>query len=129
MINEIKGNNIILREQKIEDVKFFIYWYNQPLVMFQCGFTKLTDEEAEKERITIGHKQKDSVWYTITDLEGNIIGETGLLRMWPDWNCTDLSIIIPDPKIQQRGYGTEVIRLMLSLAFEHYEMNRVAIKY
>ena len=31
MINEIKGNNIILREQKIEDVKFFIYWYNQPL--------------------------------------------------------------------------------------------------
>lgn len=102
MINEIKGNNIILREQKIEDVKFFTYWYNQPLVMFQCGFTKLTDEEAEKERITIGHKQKDSVWYTITDLEGNIIGETGLLRMWPDWNCTDLSIIIPDPKIQQR---------------------------
>ena len=106
MINEIKGNNIILREQKIEDVKFFIYWYNQPLVMFQCGFTKLTDEEAEKERITIGHKQKDSVWYTITDLEGNIIGETGLLRMWPDWNCTDLSIIIPDPKIQQRWNRT-----------------------
>ena len=68
MINEIKGNNIILREQKIEDVKFFTYWYNQPLVMFQCGFTKLTDEETEKERITIGHKQKDSVWYTITDL-------------------------------------------------------------
>ena len=48
-----------MREQKIEDVKFFTYWYNQPLVMFQCGFTKLTDEEAEKERITIGHKQKE----------------------------------------------------------------------
>ena len=93
--------------------------------MFQCGFTKLTDEEAEKERITIGHKQKDSVWYTITDLEGNIIGETGLLRMWPDWNCTDLSIIIPDPKIQQRGYGTEAIRRMLSLAFDHYEMKNL----
>ena len=27
--------------------------------MFRCGFTKLTDEEAEKERITIGHKQKE----------------------------------------------------------------------
>lgn len=127
MINEIKGNNIILRKQKIEDVKFFTYWYNQPLVMFQCGFTKLTDEEAEKERIIIGRKQKDSVWYTITDLEGNIVGETGLLRMWPTWNCTDLSIIIPDPKMQHRGYGTEAIRLMLNLAFDHYEMNRVAI--
>ena len=81
MINEIKGNNIILREQQIEDVKFFTYWYNQPLVMFQCGFTEPTDEEAEKERNRIGHKKKDSVWYTITDLNGNIIGETGLLRM------------------------------------------------
>ena len=45
--------------------------------------------------------------------------------MWPDWNCTDLSIIIPDPKIQQRGYGTEAIRLMLSLAFDHYEMKNL----
>ena len=78
MINEIKGNNIILREQKIEDAKFFTCWYNQALVMFQCGFTEPTDEEAEKERITIGHKNKDSVWYTITDLKGNIIGGTEL---------------------------------------------------
>lgn len=58
MLKEIKGNNIILREQKIEDARFFTYWYNQPLVMFQCGFTKLTDEEAEKERLTIGHKKR-----------------------------------------------------------------------
>lgn len=93
MINEIKGNNIILREQKIEAAKFFTYWYNQALAMFQCGFTEPTDEEAEKERITIGHKNKDSVWYTITDLEGNIIGETGLLRMWLVWKCTDLSVM------------------------------------
>ena len=58
MINEIKGNNIILREQQIEDVKFFTYWYNQPLVMFQCGFTEPTDEEAEKERIIIANKNR-----------------------------------------------------------------------
>ena len=32
-------------------------------------------------------------------------------------------------KLRKRGYGTEAIRLMLSLAFDHYEMNRVAIKY
>ena len=127
MINEIKGNNIILREQKIEDVKFFTYWYNQPLVMFQCGFTKLTDEEAEKERIKIGHKQKDSVWYTITDLEGNIIGETGLLRMWPTWNCTDLSIIIPDPKMQHRGYGTEAIKLISEYGFKYLNLHSIKL--
>ena len=124
---EIRGTNIILREQRIEDAKFFAYWFNQPRVMFQCGFTEPTDEEREKTSITFKHKTEDSVWYTITDLDGNLIGETGLLRMWPAWHCTDLSIIIPDPKMQHKGYGTEAISLMLDLAFDRYEMNRVAI--
>ena len=35
---EIKGKRIILREQREEDAPFFAYWFNQPQVMFQCGF-------------------------------------------------------------------------------------------
>ena len=127
MNKEIRGTNIILREQRPEDAPFFAYWFNQPQVMFQCGFTEATDEEHERFVITHNHRTEDSVWYTITDLEGNIIGETGLLRMWPAWHCTDLSIIIPDPKMQHKGYGTEAIRIMLEMAFSNYDMNRVAI--
>ena len=73
--------------------------------MFQCGFTEQTTEE--KERAAIPRKDEDSVWYTVTDMDGNIIGETGLLRMWRVWHCTDLSIILPDPSIQGKGYGTK----------------------
>ena len=127
MKKEIRGTKVILREQRIEDAPFFAYWFNQPDVMFKCGFTELTNEEHERFVITNNHKTEDSVWYTITDLDGNIIGETGLLRMWPAWHCTDLSIIIPDPKMQHQGYGTEAIRIMLEMAFNDYDMNRVAI--
>ena len=127
MGKEIIGKNIILREQKPEDAKFFAYWFNQPQVMFQCGFTELTDEQKERHVITHNHKSEDSVWFTITDTEGNIIGETGLLRMWPAWHCTDLSIIIPDPGMQHKGYGSEAIRIMLNMAFHDYGMHRVAI--
>ena len=127
MRKEIRGEKVILREQRVEDAKFFAHWFNQPRIMFQCGFTEHTDEEKERVRITGDHQSEDAVWFTITDPDGNIIGETGLLRMWPAWHCTDLSIIIPDPEMQNRGYGTEAIRLMLDLAFDQYEMNRVAI--
>ena len=126
-MEEIRGSKVILREQKPEDAKFFAYWFNQPQVMFQCGFTEPTDEEKEITSITVSHKSEDSVWYTITDLDGNPIGETGLLRMWPAWHCTDLSIIIPDPAMQHQGYGTEAIRIMLNMAFGKYDMNRVSI--
>lgn len=124
---EIKGTKIILREQRAEDAKFFAHWFNQPKIMFQCGFAELTDEEKERTNILVNHKREDALWFTITDLEGNIIGETGLLRMFPAWRCTDLSIIIPDPKMQRKGYGSEAIRIMLDLAFRRYEMNRVSI--
>ena len=124
---EIKGEKIILREQWEEDAPYFTYWFNQPKVMFQCGFEKPASEEEIRKTITVSHKREDSVWYTITDLDGNIIGETGLLRMFPAWHQTDLTIIIPDPEMQHKGYGTEAIRIMLDMAFKKYEMHRVSI--
>lgn len=127
MSKEIRGTNIILREQREDDAKFFTFWFNQPDIMFKCGFEKTVDEEKIKKDINIYHKQEDALWFTITDLDGNIIGETGLLRMFPAWHCTDLSIIIPDPQMQHKGYGTEAIRMMLDMAFSKYEMNRVSI--
>ena len=124
---EIIGKRVILRAQKEEDAKFFAYWFNQPKVMFQCGFEKSTNEEEEKKYINASHESEDSIWFTITDFDGNVIGETGLLRMFPAWHCTDLTIIIPDPERQHKGYGTEAIRLMLDMAFEEFDMNRVSI--
>ena len=127
MNQEIKGSRVILREQREDDAPFFAYWFNQPKVMFQCGFEKPTTEEEVKPCITVNHKSKDSVWFSITDLDGNIIGENGLLRMFPAWHQTDLTIIIPDAVMQHKGYGTEAIRIMLDLAFRTYKMHRVSI--
>lgn len=124
---EIRGKRVVLREQREEDAPFFAYWFNQPQIMFQCGFEKPTDEEEVKTYINVYHKAEDALWFTITDLDGNILGETGLLRMFPAWHCTDLTIIIPDPERQHKGYGTEAIRMMLDMAFSEYEMNRVSI--
>lgn len=123
MKQPIIGEHVILRERRKEDAGFFTHWYNQPRIMFQCGFTEPTTLAAEENLPT----SADSDWYTITDKNGRVVGETGLLRMWPVWHCTDLSIIIPAPEDQGRGYGTEVLELMFRLAFETYDMNRVAI--
>ena len=124
---EIQGKNILLREQREEDAAYFAYWFNQPQIMFQCGFEKPTDEETEKRRIAVDHQSDDSLWFTITDPDGNILGETGLLRMFPAWHQTDLTIILPDPRAQHKGYGTEAIRIMLDLAFREYGMHRVSV--
>lgn len=127
MKKEIRGKRIILREQREEDAPLFAHWFNQPQVMFQCGFEKPTDEEKVKRQITVDHRSEDSLWFTITDGEGRIVGETGLLWMFPAWHQTDLTIIIPDPQMQRKGYGTEAMEIMLDLAFHEYKMHRVSI--
>lgn len=123
----IYGKKIILRSHLKEDAKYFAYRHNQPDIMFKCGFRNITTEEQEINRIELRTKSKDTDWYTITDLDNRIIGETGLLRMCPEWHCTDLSIIIPNPEDQGRGYGLEAISIMFDLAFTQYDMNRIAI--
>ena len=56
MNREIRGERIILREQREEDVPFYTYWFNQPKVMFQCGFEKPTTEEEMKTCINVNNK-------------------------------------------------------------------------
>lgn len=122
---KLVGKKVILRSQRKEDAAFFARWFNEPDVMFKCGFTEPTTLEQENARIK--KAREDSDWYTITDLDGKVIGETGLLRMWPIWHCTDLSIMLPNLEDQGHGYGTEAINMMFELAFETYDMNRIAI--
>ena len=125
MKEPIIGNKIILREPCKEDAEFFAFWYNKPEVMFQCGFTETTTTEAELAAIL--NPKPDNDCYTITDLDGKIVGETYLLRINTHWHCTDMSMIIPNPHDQGKGYGMEAGRLMLRRAFEHHKLNRVAI--
>lgn len=125
MKESIIGKNVILRALRDEDADYYAHWYNQPEVMFQCGFNEMTT--VENELTAIRKPETDSDWYAVTDLSGRVVGETGLLRMWPHWFCTDMSIIIPNPDDQSKGYGGEAVRLMLARAFNHYNMNRVSI--
>lgn len=122
----IEGKRVLLREQMDADADFFCIWYNDPDIMKKCGFT----EPVTREELVDGfHKEtRDSLWFTVVNKDTNeILGETGLLRMFPEWRTTDLSIILPDPFRYRQGYGSETIQLMFDLAFNRCDFNRVAI--
>ncbi len=126
MKDPIVGKKVILRQKIESDAQFFAHWFSDPKIMFQCGFTESTTVEKETTSIK-NHIETDSDWYTVTDRSGKVVGETGLLRMWPHWHCTDMTIIIPSPDDQGKGYGEEAVKLMLDRAFNFYGMNRVSI--
>ena len=53
MSTEIKGKSIILRPQREEDAPYFTHWFNQPDVMFKCGFESEISLEEEKQYIDL----------------------------------------------------------------------------
>jgi len=67
-------------------------------------------------------------WYVIVlDEDDRVIGEAGLIRMFPLWRTTDMSIVIGERDCWRKGYGRETGRLLLDLAFNYFGMHRVAI--
>lgn len=122
----LQTDRIYLRPLLTEDVPFLLRWNNDETTRLKTGETRPTSPMQAEEYIA--KEKHDRVWFGIVLKEGDVlIGETGLLRMFPDWRTTDLSIIIPEEKCQGKGYGTEAIHLMLSYAFGNLNFNRVAI--
>ncbi len=71
---------------------------------------------------------ENRVWLAVVVRDTNqVIGETGLLRMFPAWRTTDWSLIIGEKAVRGKGYGKEAAQLMLNYAFGHLNFHRVAI--
>lgn len=88
----LESENIYLRPFIKEDIDFFTKWYNDFDTRSKIGEVDPTSSfKAEK---IIERNDKDSVWFAVVKKSDNkVIGETGLLRMFPAWATTDLTII------------------------------------
>lgn len=122
----LEGENLYLRPFLKEDVPFILRWYNDPVTRVKTGDVRPVSC-TDAERI-IDRKEDDRLWLAIVrKADDKVIGEAGLLRMFPAWGTTDLSLIIPDTTDQGHGYGTEAINLLMRHAFGDLNFNRIAV--
>jgi RimJ/RimL family protein N-acetyltransferase len=124
----LTGESVHLRPVKPEDVACIQRWCNDPEIMKLTGEVEpmsREDAEAYLRRLT---GDEDRLWFIVALKEnGKAIGEAGLLRIFPAWKTTDLSIIIGEKGEWGKGYGTEAARLLLDHAFGPLGLHRVAI--
>jgi diamine N-acetyltransferase len=122
------GERLYLRPLEKADLALIRAWANDPEVRRLTGEVKPMSEAAADEFYERVRTDSDRVWFTIVLQEGDRpIGEAGLLRMFPAWRATDLSIIIGDKAAWGQGYGTESILLLLDYSFGYLNLHRVAI--
>lgn len=122
------GKRVYLRALEKEDLIYIRKWSNDHEIRKLTGeVVSMSQADADKflERV---YSDNTREWFVIVVKENDrVIGETGLLRMFPAWRTTDISIIIGEKDVWGKGYGTEAILLLLDYAFRCLNFHRVAI--
>jgi diamine N-acetyltransferase len=124
----LAGKLVYLRPIAKADLDQLAVWFNAPEIRAVTGEVFPTSPLGMEEFLTRIQSDPTRVWFGIvTQDEDRLIGEAGLLRMFPAWRTTDLSIILGDKTTWDKGYGSEVMKLLLDYAFGHLNFHRVAI--
>lgn len=122
------GTHVYLRPIEQADLPQLYVWCNDPETRGLTGEVFPTSQAGMAEYLTKTQADSSRLWLGIVlQADDRLIGETGLLRMFPAWRTTDLSIIIGDKAGRGKGYGSEAMDLLLDYTFGHLNFHRVAI--
>jgi len=120
----LTGKDVVLRPLEEDDIPHLIRWSNDPELRKLTGeVAPMTQAEAEA-LLEKARTDESRRWFAIT-VDGRMIGETGLLRIFPEWRTTDMTVILGEER--GKGYGTQAGQLVLDLAFRELNMHRVAV--
>ncbi len=124
----LTGERVYLRPLEKEDFNQLYVWSNDPEIRGLTGEVFPTSQDSIEEFQARLRTDNSRVWFGVVVKENDrLIGEAGLLRMFPAWRTTDLSLIIGDRTAWRKGYGTEAMQLLLEYAFGYLNFHRVAI--
>jgi RimJ/RimL family protein N-acetyltransferase len=120
-----KGQKVLLRAGKREDMERQWISENDPeLFYLDGGRPRPTSLESLYRYFEQNLSREDGAFFAM-EADGKYIGHCSLHSFDNTAHVCELSIEIGDKAYWGQGYGRDAIRLLLTYAFEHLNMNRV----
>ena len=126
------GERVRLRRDERSDLPRFVEWLNDPevrryismnLPMSQAGeegwFENMLKRPPEEQPFAIEIKDGED-W--------RLIGNCGFFEIDQRNHSCEVGIFIGDKSCWNKGYGTEVMRLLLKVGFETLNLNRIFLR-
>lgn len=124
----LTGKRVLLRPLEKADLPHLVRWNNDPELRSLTGEAYPSSSESMEAWWNRIREDPGRVWFIVEEREtGQPIGEAGLLRIFPAWRTTDLTMIIGEKSCWRKGYGTEAILLLMDYAFGMLAMHRISI--
>jgi RimJ/RimL family protein N-acetyltransferase len=128
----IYGERVRLRADERSDIPSFIQWLNDPdvrehlLVDLQIS---QANEEQWFESMLKSPREEQPLAIEIKDGDGwKLIGNCSFMGL--DWHTrsAEVGLFIGDKSCWDKGYGTEVMQLLLRHGFETMNLNRIYLR-
>jgi RimJ/RimL family protein N-acetyltransferase len=121
----IKQNDLTIRNATIADVAQLGIWWRDGNVMAHTGFPKglqITDEKIAKD---LEHDSDDTYRRLIIELNFIPIGEMSYHTKGD--NTAEIGIKICDFSAQEKGRGTQLLRMLVDVLFRDYGYNKIIL--
>jgi RimJ/RimL family protein N-acetyltransferase len=123
-----EGDRVYFRPLEIEDEPLLKRWVNDPCNWRTLMFRPPLNAQREREYIEGQGKSETDYTFGIVARDGHrLIGSAGLHRVRPIDRRATFGIMIGDRASQNRGYGSEAVRLTLRFGFEELNLNRIEL--
>jgi RimJ/RimL family protein N-acetyltransferase len=126
------GKRIRLRGNERSDLPKFVEWLNDPEVQRYLSMSLPISQAAEEqwfENMLKRPPEEQSLGIEIKDGEGwRLIGNCGIFDINWRSRSAEVGLFIGDKSCWNKGYGTEVLRLLLRHGFGTMNLNRIFLR-
>jgi RimJ/RimL family protein N-acetyltransferase len=124
---KIVGKRVYLSPISGEDAETYVKWFNDFSVTDGLGCSsRITALESEKAWIAANSAQYQ---FAIVSLEDDkLIGGCGFQGLDQPRQCAEVGLFIGDEENRNKGYGEEVLHLLLDYGFDYLNLHNIMLK-
>ena len=120
------GKRIYLSPMNVEDTETYVKWLNDLNVTDGIGSSnKITSLESEKDWIT--HNSNNYMFAIVSLEDDKLIGNSGIQGIDQLRQCAEVGLFIGDEENRNKGYGEEVLNLLLDYGFDYLNLNNIML--
>jgi diamine N-acetyltransferase len=139
MIDQYEGSDMVnverirFRRDEHTDLPKFVEWLNDPevnryLELMYLPFS-MANEEQWFEAMLKRSREEQPFAIEIKDGDGwRLVGNCGFFEINWITRSAEVGLFIGDKSIWNKGYGTDVMRLLLRIGFESLNLNRIFLR-
>ena len=120
---KLSKENLIIRQASVEDAEILCNWWNDGKVMAHAGFPKGLGKDIEGVIEEI-NKQSENSKRLIIEVDNVRIGEM-CYRI--NENIAEIGIKICEVSYQEKGYGTELLKMLFRYLFEEMSVDKIVL--